>query len=189
MLELKNVSFSYDDKTVFSNFSLKICKGECVCLKGESGCGKTTVLNIILGLQTIASGEITRPNKISAVFQEDRLIPHLSLKRNIMLVNDSNPKNVDNLLKSAGLYDIRHKKVSLLSGGMKRRAAILRAVNFGGDLLVLDEPFNGLDYENKQKIARIIKEEFLKKEKSVLLVSHNSEDAELLGAKIIEMQN
>lgn len=187
MLELKNISFSYSDKTVLKDFSLKLADGECVCLKGESGCGKTTVLRLILGFETPNSGEISAPKKISAVFQEDRLINHISVKRNIMLVSDGDAEKVDQLLKEVGLYEARHKKISVLSGGMKRRVAILRAIAFGGDLLVLDEPFNGLDFQNKQKIAQIITDEFLKVGKSVLLVSHIAEDAELLNAKIVQM--
>ena len=115
------------------------------------------------------------------------MIEHLSIKRNILLANESNQKNTDELLKKTGLYEVRHKKISQLSGGMKRRVAILRAIIFDGDLLILDEPFNGLDFENKQIIAKIIKNEFLGKEKSVLLVSHIKEDAELLGARVVEM--
>lgn len=187
MVELKNVLFSYDDKQVLKGFSLNLSKGECVCLKGESGCGKTTVLRLLLGLEAPDSGSISVPQKISAVFQEDRLIEHLSIKRNILLANESNQKNTDELLKKTGLYEVRHKKISQLSGGMKRRVAILRAIIFDGDLLILDEPFNGLDFENKQIIAKIIKNEFLGKEKSVLLVSHIKEDAELLGARVVEM--
>lgn len=188
MVEFKNVVFSYEDKQVLNGFSLKIEKGECVCLKGESGCGKTTALRLILGLETPISGEISVPKRISAVFQEDRLMEHLSIKRNIMLIDDSDPKRVDKLLKKAGLYEVRHKKISLLSGGMKRRTAILRAIVFGGDLLVLDEPFNGLDFENKRIMSEIIREEFSENGKSVLLVSHIKEDAELLDAKVVEME-
>lgn len=188
MVELKNIGFAYDDRKVLNGFSLNISKGDCVCLKGESGCGKTTVLRLILGLETPNEGEITVPTRVSAVFQEDRLLEQFSIKRNLMLVDNAETVKVDSLLKEVGLYDVRHKKISRLSGGMKRRVAILRAIVFGGDLLVLDEPFNGLDFHNKQVIAEVIKREFLNVGKSVLLVSHIKEDADLLGASVVEIK-
>ena len=188
MVELKNIVFAYDEKTVLNDFSLKIGDGECICLKGESGCGKTTVLRLILGLETPISGEIIVPNRVSAVFQEDRLLDHLSIKRNLMLIGNADSGKVDSLLKKAGLYEVRNKKISRLSGGMKRRVAILRAIVFGGDLIILDEPFNGLDFDNKQIMAEIINQEFLSTGKSVLLVSHIKEDAVLLGATVVEMK-
>ncbi len=186
MMNIRNLSFSYDERPILEDFSLTVAENECVCIKAVSGKGKTTLLRLILGLETDFSGEIEVPKNISAVFQEDRLIEHLSLKRNILLAKDDAEK-CDEMLKKVGLYDVRHKKVSQLSGGMKRRVAILRALQFGGDLLLLDEPFNGIDYENKKILAEIIKSEFMVSGKAVLLVTHITEDAELLGARIVEM--
>lgn len=187
MLEVKNLCFSYNDTPLIDNLSIKINKGETVCLKGESGCGKTTLLRILLGLETAQSGQITVPGKLSVVFQEDRLIEHLSIKKNLLLIEGATQKLVDSLLLSADLFEFRNKKVSLLSGGMKRRVAILRAIIFNGDALLLDEPFNGIDAQNKQKMADIIKEYYTEKGKPVLLISHVKEDADVLKAKIIEI--
>lgn len=187
MIDVLNLCFSYNDKPLIDNFSMKINDGEAVCLKGESGCGKTTLLRIILGLETAQSGTVLSPNKLSVVFQEDRLIEHLSIKKNLLMIDGATPKLVDNLLLSADLYQSRNKKVSLLSGGMKRRVAILRAIIFNGDALLLDEPFNGLDLENKQRMVKIIKEFYQDKNKPVLIISHIKEDTDLLNAKVIEM--
>ena len=190
MIEMKNVCFSYGDREVLKNFSLTVLDGQCVCLKGPSGCGKTTVLKLLLGLLTPASGEISGNVNPSVVFQEDRLLSGFSLKTNVLLppLSEEQQKSAIDLLNEAGLSDVLNKKVRYLSGGMKRRAAIVKAVAFQGDLLVLDEPFNGIDAENKLIMAEMIKREFLQKGKSVLMVSHIDSDAELLNAEIFEFE-
>lgn len=186
MLKLENVSFSYQDKKVLDNFSLEIKDGECICLKGDSGCGKTTVARLLLGLEKAQEGIVTAPKKISCVFQEDRLLEHLTVLKNIFLViPKKREKLVLELATELGLQDSLKLKISELSGGMKRRVAIIKAIAFSGDALILDEAFNGLDLENKIKIANIIKREFTAKSKPVLMITHVQEDAELLDAKII----
>ena len=186
MLKLKNVSFSYQDKSILNDFSLEVKDGECICLKGDSGCGKTTVARLLLGLEKADSGTVTAPKKISCVFQEDRLLDHLTLQKNIFLVTPKeNQELALSLAKEFGLKQSLKLKPTELSGGMKRRVAIIRAIAFGGDALILDEAFNGLDLENKIKIAEIIKREFILKSKPVLMITHIEEDAALLDAKII----
>lgn len=188
MIELKNVSFSYGELHILKDFNLKLSGGECVQLYGVSGSGKTTVARIILGLENADSGQIVVPQKISVVFQEDRLLENLDVLRNIRLVLDKNKYDLaDSLLKEFGLYDVRKKRVSALSGGMKRRVALARAIAYGGDALILDEPFNGLDSDNKQIATDIIKREFIDKNKPVLLITHVKEDAELLNAIIVNI--
>lgn len=188
MIELKNISFSYGEQLILNNFNLKINGGECVQLFGVSGSGKTTVARLILGLEKAQSGHIVVPQKISAVFQEDRLLENLDVLKNIRLVLDKEQySSADNLLKELDLWDVRKKRISALSGGMKRRVAIIRAIAFGGDALILDEPFNGLDSINKKNIANIIKREFIDKNKPVLLITHIKEDAELLNAKTVNI--
>lgn len=184
MTELRNVGFSYGGRPILTNFNLSVPDGKCICLSGPSGCGKTTVLKLILGLLTPDKGEVSVAERPSVVFQEDRLLNGFSLKKNILLPLPKERHDYAlQLLKEAGLGDELNKKVSNLSGGMKRRAAIVRAVAFGGDMLILDEPFNGIDSDNKVKMAKMIKREFLNKGKSVLMVSHIESDAELLNAE------
>lgn len=188
MLEIKNLRFSYGEKNIIDNFSLTVPDGKCVCLTGASGCGKTTVLRLVAGLETPESGTVSAPKKLSVVFQEDRLVPHMSIIKNIMLCLPKDRKTLaEALLKEAGLEEARNKKPDELSGGMKRRAAIMRAVAFGGDALLLDEPFNGLDSETKSVMSSMIKREFTEKNKPVLMVSHIAEDAELMNSEKIEM--
>ena len=173
---------------ILNNFTLDVSGGECVQLYGMSGSGKTTVARIILGLEKAQSGNIVVPQKISVVFQENRLIDSLDVQKNIRLVIDkSQYEFADDLLKAFGLYDVRKKRISKLSGGMQRRVAIIRAIAYGGDALILDEPFNGLDNENKQIAAKIIKREFIDKNKPVLLITHIQEDAQMLNAKTINI--
>lgn len=188
MIELKNVSFSYGELQVLKDFNLNVSGGQCVQLYGVSGSGKTTVARIITGLKPASGGQIVVPQKISVVFQEDRLLENLDILKNIRLaISKEQYAFADSLLKEFGLYDVRKKRVSTLSGGMKRRVALTRAVAYGGDVLILDEPFNGLDSDNKQIAASIIKREFLDKNKPVLLITHVKEDAELLNAKIVNI--
>ena len=186
MLQLKNVSFSYQDRLVLDNFSLEVKNGECVCLRGDSGCGKTTVARLLLGLEKATEGTVLAPQKISCVFQEDRLLNHLTLQKNIFLVLPKEKQEFAlHLSEKLGLKDSLHLKANELSGGMKRRAAIIKAIAYGGDALILDEAFNGLDSQNKIKLADIIKQEFILKNKPVLMITHIQEDANLLDAKII----
>lgn len=186
MIKLKNVSFAYGNQQILNDFNLSVNDGECVQLLGASGCGKTTVVRIILGLENKFSGEVKVPDKISAVFQEDRLLENCDVQKNLKLVLDKNQYLfAEELLKKFNMYDVRKKRISELSGGMKRRIAIIRAVAFGGDALILDEAFNGIDLENKQIAAEIIKSEFLSKSKPVLLITHVKEDAILFNAKTV----
>lgn len=184
-IKLEKVTFSYDGAPVLKDFSLEVKGGEVVALEGESGSGKTTVARLVLGLEKAKSGEVRVPNKIAAVFQEDRLLPTLTLRKNISVVAKQNDKT-EYLLKRANLETVADKKVWELSGGMKRRAAILRALNFGADALILDEPFNGLDRENKELMAQLIMEEY--KEKPILLITHIKEDAELFSARTVTIE-
>ncbi len=188
MIKLENVYFSYGEQNVLNDFNLTINDDECVQLCGASGSGKTTVARLILGLEKQTSGNIMAPKKISSVFQEDRLLENLDVQKNVRLVlSQEQYPYADNLLKKLGLYDIRKKRISTLSGGMKRRVALVRAITYNGDALILDEPFNGLDSYNKKIVADIIKDEFIHKSKPVLLITHIKEDAELLDAKIVNI--
>lgn len=188
MLKLTNVCFSYGEKKVLENFSLEVKDGECVCISGESGCGKTTVLRLVSGLEKPHSGTVECNGKVSVVFQEDRLLPWFSLWKNICLTLDKKRYSIaSELIEEVGLGGMEKSKPDELSGGMKRRAAIVRAVAFEGDVLLLDEPFNGLDSENKKKAAEMIKREYLDRGKSILMVSHIKEDAELMHARTVKL--
>ncbi len=191
MLQLKKVSFSYGGTPVLKDFSLTVEDGQAVCLQGESGCGKTTAIRLLLGLEHSLFGVISAPERISAVFQEDRLVENRSVQRNLLAVLPRtrwpDTRHLNALLNSAGLQGMAHRRVAGLSGGQKRRVALLRAVLYDGDALILDEPFNGLDRDSKLRCAQLVQEMFLQKGRPVLVVSHMTEDAVLLHAQTVKM--
>lgn len=184
MVEFDKVSFSYGDKQILKDVSLKIKTGERICLFGPSGCGKTTLLRLIAGLEKADSGKVLVNGRVSVVFQEDRLLEWYTVRQNLELVEKDN-KKVDEILKRLDILDVADSMPSTLSGGMKRRVAIARAVAFGGDILLLDEVFNGIDKQRKLKIADYLLEIY--KDKTIIAVSHIKEDANMLGAKIFDM--
>ena len=157
---------------------------------GHSGGGKTTLINILLGIEQPDEGGIQglAGKKMSAVFQEDRLCENLSAAANIRLAcsRHVSDEELDEAFRRICLEEVWKKPVRELSGGMRRRVAILRALFAEYDCLILDEPLKGLDEETKQKTAAYILEKI--KGKTVLAVTHEEEETELLKAeKIIRM--
>ena len=185
-IDLKNISFSYGRKLILKDFNLSVKDGECICLLGASGCGKTTTIRLIAGLETPQSGIIdTHEGKISIVFQEDRLLPWATALQNISLpLTDTDKSIAEKMLEQVGLSDSADLLPEEMSGGMCRRVAIARALAFGGDILLLDEPFNGIDADNKRSLAKLILDLF--GDKTIVLITHSAEDAQLLGATMID---
>lgn len=184
---VKGLYKSYGEKAVLENFSASFKEGAVTCIMGKSGRGKTTLLRLLLGLERADSGEIILPKhcKKSAVFQEDRLCENLSVGANIRLTA---PKTVsgaeiaEGLLK-LGLPDCIHQPAKELSGGMCRRAALLRALLADWDILFMDEPFKGLDGETKALVIAYTRQ--CCKNKTVICVTHEESEAKLLGAENI----
>ena len=185
MIKFNNVTFSYSKENILNNFNLTINDGERICLFAPSGYGKTTIFRLIMGLEKVNSGTIEGLDniKISAVFQEDRLLPTKTLKENVALFGGE--EKIDMILEKLNLSFASNRYPKGLSGGMARRAAIARAINSGGDVYLLDEPFNGIDKENMEKTAEYINE--VTKDKTLILVTHSIYEAELLNCKIIEI--
>ncbi|MBO4849049.1 MAG: ABC transporter ATP-binding protein [Clostridia bacterium] len=178
-MEVKHVSFSYGEKRILDGVSLSLTKGRRVAVMGESGRGKTTLLKLMLGLIEPDSGEIARDNgeRPSVVFQEDRLLPWFTARRNVEIVAAPGCAS-EEILRDMELADAMDKLPKELSGGMQRRAAIARALAFGGSPLLLDEPFKGLDPEMRERIAERILS--YAGEGPILLITHDEREAELL---------
>lgn len=184
-VEIKNLVKSYDGKVILDNVNLKIEKGETVCIFGPSGQGKTTLLNIIAGLVCQDCGTITNNNcNISYVFQEDRLLNWSTARENIML-SARNIEAAEQFIKIAGIEDCLNMYPEQMSGGMKRRTAIARAVAYDGDIFLLDEPFNAIDEKRAKRIAEYMKK--LMKDKVCILVTHNLKEAEWFEAKKVNL--
>ena len=181
---LFGVTKKFEDKTVLEDVSVWMMPGETVALMGASGCGKSTAGKILLGTLKPDDGEVKRPKRIGAVFQEDRLCMEFDAVTNIAMVT-GNRKAAEEALAEVGLSDIKRKPVAELSGGMKRRVAIVRALLSDAELLVLDEPFTGLDAENKQQVAAYVKEKL--QGRSALLITHSEKEAAELADRVIRM--
>lgn len=183
MIKINNLSFAYGKKHIFGGFSLEIPDGARSCIFGGSGCGKTTLLRLITGLEEPADGSIeTGGVRFSAVFQEDRLLPFKTALGNITLIGADEKTALYNL-SALGVGEAAEKYPSELSGGMRRRVAIARALSAEYGCLILDEPFAGLDKENIEKAAALISESV--GERTLIAVTHSEREAELLGAEII----
>ena len=181
---LFGVTKSFAEKRVLERFSFGIAPGETVALMGASGCGKSTAGKLLLGLLPAEEGTVKRPKRMGAVFQEDRLCKEFDGVTNIAMVTGDR-QAAEAALTEVGLSDSLGKPVAALSGGMKRRVAIVRALLSDGDLLVLDEPFTGLDVANKQQMMNYVKEKL--QGRSALLITHSETEATALADRVIRM--
>lgn len=183
-IQINNLTKRYGNKTVFDNYSKVLDFDNILIIKGESGLGKTTLMRILAGIEKADSGEISIPvSNISFMFQEDRLIPFVSVLKNLTAVCDE--EKALHYLSLMGLENEKDNSPLSLSGGMRRRVALARALCFDGKFVILDEPFKGLDEDLKVNICEIIKNE--SENRAFIIISHDVEDAKLLNAKIIEL--
>ena len=188
---ITNLSKSYGETVVFRDFSARLPLGETTVITGVSGGGKTTLLRLILGLETPDGGEIAGvPARRAAVFQEDRLCPQLTAVQNVELVlPEEKTQYKTKIVSDFQRFGYDEQALALparkLSGGQKRRAALLRALWAGCDTLLLDEPFTGMDPETMKKAAALLKER--RGERAVLLATHDREAIRELGWRVIDL--
>lgn len=183
-IEIKDLSFSYGEKEIFRYFSASIPSNKCSVILAKSGAGKTTLLHLIAGLLCPSGGSIQYPvdhPKFSFVFQENRLLEQQSVRTNLRLANRHiTDDELKKALAGAVLSEeMLCKKVRQLSGGEQRRVSILRALLADYDILLLDEPFTGLDDRTKEQMIQFTKEQMAGK--TTILVTHNEEEAQALG--------
>lgn len=185
-IAVKNLTVSFDGKTVLDNFSYVFPAGHTTCIMGASGCGKTTLLNALLGFVKPDTGEISdMPKKKACVFQEDRLCEEFSAVSNVRLVAHKSFSKADaeNLLSLLGIDDFK-KKVHDFSGGMKRRVAIARAIAADCDVILLDEAFKGLDADTRKNVIDVFRR--YTEGKTIIAVTHDYEEAVLMNAGIVK---
>lgn len=189
ILMIKEITKSYGKQKVLENISFNLNESERICIYGKSGIGKTTLLRIIAGLEKADSGKITFVGKVSMVFQEDRLLENTDVYTNLYCVLGSrfDKAEVDMHLKEVGLEGAGNKIVSELSGGMKRRVAIVRCMMKSSEIILLDEPFKGLDTILKDNIIRYVVKYL--NGRAVIMVTHDISEAEKIQAEIIEIRN
>ncbi len=190
MLKFQNVSFSYDNKPVLNRFSFSLASGEILAVMGDSGCGKSTLLNLTAGLLKPQSGEIvSNAKQVAYVFQEPRLFPWLTVEENLRAVireRENVDEKIAEALSTVQMQDSAHLYPDELSGGMKSRVSLARALAYGGDLYLLDEPFAALHEDLCATLANKLREYFKKKGVSAILVTHRKSDAEAMADKILQ---
>ena len=187
-LKAENITKRFGDNNVINGFSHEFAGGSFTCVMGASGCGKTTLMNVLLGVLTPDSGTVTGNDvRKSAVFQEDRLCENLSALSNLRLVMRGKPDRalIEAELDAVGLSCCADKPVRELSGGMKRRIALLRALLAEYEILFLDEPFKGLDDATKQTVMEYCK--LKTASRTVILITHDKSEAEFFGGETINL--
>lgn len=184
MIDLQNIDRHYGEKIVLKNLSFTFPDKGAFALMGPSGSGKTTLLRLLAGLDRPDGGSITSTHhKVAVAFQEPRLFSWITCKENINIVlskENTSSNQVLELLKAFELDEVADKHPSALSGGMQQRLSLARALAFGGDLVLLDEPFSALDADLKARIAPFIKKAC--KDSLLIFVTHDPCDAALLDA-------
>ncbi|GHU71401.1 sulfate transporter [Clostridia bacterium] len=168
----------FDEKVVLDGFDWEIPFGSRVCLGGPSGVGKTTLLRILAGLDRLDSGSVIGlPGVVSYQFQEDRLLPWYTARRNLSLITDE----PDVWLERVGLGGEGSHYPDELSGGMRRRLSLAKALATPAPLLLLDEPFKELDADSKARIMELVRGQSDGRRGWIILVTHDPRDAEALG--------
>ena len=181
MLNIKNLSYKYGDNIVIDKLSYEFECEKVTAIIGKSGVGKTTLVNLIADLLSAPKGTIISDfKKIGYVFQEPRLFDWMTALENVSTVSNENIAH--KLLTQMGLEDALYKYPAELSGGMKQRVSIARALAYDADLVILDEPFKGLDPEKRREISEFVFKSL--KSKTVIMVTHDTADLEFADVVI-----
>jgi NitT/TauT family transport system ATP-binding protein len=193
-IRIEGLTKRFGEHVIFHNLYLELPAGRAVALTGRSGCGKTTLLRMITGLDSDYAGLISGvPEAKSFMFQEDRLLPWCDVRRNLEFVlkdvmgRDELRAAVDGMISAVGLAGHAHKKPDALSGGMQRRVAMARAFLYPADLLVMDEPFKGFDVALTAELISLFERLYLGSGKTALLVLHEPDIIARLGCEVIDV--
>ena len=205
ILKVENLSLSFKDQEVLKNINLSLDLGERVSILGDSGSGKSSLLRCIAGFENINKGKISLKNQIVSsetfmlpiekrdvgmVVQEKALFPHLTVKKNILFGIESNSNKNEIVSELAELFKIEKlldKLPGQISGGEQQRVAFARSLAPSPSLLMLDEPFSALDDKLKKELYYELDKIFEKQELSILLVTHDREEAQILTSKSFKL--
>lgn len=204
ILKAENINLRYpkQDVAVLQNINLDIPESSLTVILGESGCGKTTLLNILAGFQSIDSGAVkiedevlTKPDaRRAVVFQEHALLPWLNVAENVafsLKLRRLNARDIENqvtqILATVGLSHVAESQIWQLSGGMKQRVGIARALISHAPFILLDEPFAALDAFTRENMQELVLNLWIKQNKGFLLITHDIEEALLLSHQLVLM--
>ncbi len=177
---------------------LAVAKGSFVAIVGKSGCGKTTLLRIIGGLESQSAGEVifaAGGMKVGMVFQEPRLMPWLTVEQNMALAiartagRDTVRQTVEHYLEVLGLSRFKNAYPSQISGGMAQRVALGRALGYNSDIILMDEPLSALDAFTRRNLQEELVRIFQTYNKTILFVTHDVDEALIMGQQVIVMEN
>lgn len=195
MIKMNNISKCFGDHQILKNFNMIIPEGQVLCLLGPSGSGKTTILKMLSGLDRDYVGHIEglEGQLIAYVFQESRLIPWLSVYDNLSYILDGKiekdklEEHIMFFLNKVGLGSYKDAFPNTLSGGMKQRVSLARAFSVPHDLLLLDEPFQGLDEELKEQLMMLLLSLIEFDQKTVVMVTHDLKEAFTLSNQVVKL--
>lgn len=193
IIEISQVSHAYGSVRVLERINLKVRAGEFIAIVGPSGCGKTTLLNLISGYESPDEGSVYRRGKLSMIYQKDGLFPWYTVSENIELslrhVKNSKQRREQILsaIQLIGLEGFEHHYPHQLSGGMRQRVELARALSGESDILLMDEPFSALDYITRLKMRGELVTYLRERPRTVILVTHDIEEAAQLADRVIPM--
>ncbi len=191
MFKVEEITKNFGELQVFQDFSLEFPTGKITAILGPSGCGKTTLLKILAGLIKPGRGAVESTEKLSFIFQEPRLLPWLNIRQNLALVlEDKLPAgtvdtHIEYYLEAVGLAEYHRFYPGQLSGGMRQRAAMARALSYPADLLLMDEPFKSLDLKTRYQLIADFLALWRHRPNTVVMVTHDIKEAVWLGDQIL----
>jgi ABC-type Fe3+/spermidine/putrescine transport system ATPase subunit len=200
-IEIQSLTLSYDENIILSECNLRLTEGEILVVLGPSGCGKTTLLRAIAGFVQPDNGTIhlngrilnqlqPEERNIGMLFQRPVLFPHKDVLGNILFAyrrrKDRKMKDVDEIMRDMGILSMKNQSIETLSGGEAQRVVLARALLTNPELLLLDEPLSSLDLDVRRQLALEIRATLKSKKISAIHVTHDHEEAAIIGDRIIE---
>jgi NitT/TauT family transport system ATP-binding protein len=185
VLELTSVGFNYGSLAVIEKLDLRVQRDELLVCVGPSGCGKSTLLSLLGGHLTPTAGKITRNGQSRTIYQDGGLLPWLTVRQNIALGTGGKMKKVDEWLEITRLTDFASSFAHQLSGGMRQRVELARALAAETDILLMDEPFSALDYQTRRRMRKELVSTLAERPRSVVFVTHDIEEAVQIGDRVV----